>query len=74
MPDDAEATLTARLPADLLRHARAVARSRDENLSQVVRRALRAYVQVGPAQLDLEDALNATKRVGGKAGRRTTTN
>lgn len=51
--------LNARVPADLLRHAKSVAASRDETLSQVIRRALRAYVATGPAQLDLEDAARA---------------
>jgi hypothetical protein len=33
-----------RLPASLLRHAKALATARDETLAQVGRRALRAYV------------------------------
>jgi predicted transcriptional regulator len=51
--DQGDASLAVRLPADLLRHARSVAESRDETLSQVVRRTLRAYVASGPRQLDL---------------------
>jgi predicted transcriptional regulator len=54
---EGDATLAVRLPAELLRHARSVAESRDETLSQVVRRALRSYVASGPQQLDLEDAI-----------------
>jgi hypothetical protein len=54
---EGDATLAVRLPAELLRHARSVAESRDETLSQVVRRALRGYVASGPRQLDLEDAI-----------------
>jgi predicted transcriptional regulator len=53
--DQGDASLAVRLPADLLKHARQVAESHDETLSQVVRRALRAYVASGPRQLDLED-------------------
>jgi hypothetical protein len=53
MTDDGQdASFTIRLPAELLRHAQSMAASRDETLSQVVRRALRAYVKAGPAQLD----------------------
>ena len=52
-----------RLPASLLRHAKAVAAARDETLAQVVRRALRAYV-AGPhgRQLDLEDAVASARK------------
>jgi hypothetical protein len=52
-----------RLPASLLRHAKAVAAVRDETLAQVVRRALRAYV-AGPQgrQLDLEDAVASARK------------
>jgi hypothetical protein len=51
-----------RLPATLLRHAREVAATRDETLSQVVRRALRAYVAAGPLQLDLESTVSSERR------------
>ncbi len=66
--DGKDTSITTRLPAELLRHAQSVAASRDETLSQVVRRALRAYVKAGPAQLDLEDAIGATRRAGSKPG------
>jgi predicted transcriptional regulator len=36
---------TVRVPDDVWRRALAVARSRDESLSQVIRRALERYVQ-----------------------------
>jgi hypothetical protein len=39
-----------RLPSSLLQAARAEAARRDETLSQVVRRALRAYVEAAPRQ------------------------
>lgn len=51
-----------RLPRALLDQARAEARRRDETLSQVVRRALRAYVGSTPRQMDLEDAIAAAKQ------------
>jgi predicted transcriptional regulator len=62
--------LTARVPADLFKNAQSVARSRDETLSQVVRRALRIYVESSPVQSDLVDAVRvarAQKRGGVKA-------
>jgi hypothetical protein len=60
MPDENDATLPpTRLPRALLDAAKAQARRRDETLSQVVRRALRAYVASAPAQADLEDAIAA---------------
>jgi beta-glucosidase-like glycosyl hydrolase len=60
MPDENDATLPpTRLPRALLDAAKAQARRRDETLSQVVRRALRAYVASAPAQADLEDAITA---------------
>jgi metal-responsive CopG/Arc/MetJ family transcriptional regulator len=64
MTDDNEggATLSVRLPADLLRHAKAVARGRDETMSQVIRRLLRSYVQSGPKQLDLEEVVAVSRR------------
>ncbi len=57
-----EVVLTVRVPADLARNARAVAAQRDETLSQVVRRALRAYAGLGPPQLDLEDAIRGQRQ------------
>lgn len=42
---DAMITMTVRVPALLAEHAKAVARRRDETLSQVIRRALREYVR-----------------------------
>ncbi len=60
MPDENDATLPpTRLPRALLDAAKAQARRRDETLSQVVRRALRAYVASAPPQADLEDAIAA---------------
>jgi len=61
MPDK-EDLLTVRLPSDLHRHAKFVAAGRDETISQVVRRALRAYVASGPVQMDIEDAARPTPR------------
>lgn len=55
-----EELLTVRVPSDLYRHAKQIAAGRDETLSQVVRRALRAYVASGPAQMDLEQAIAAS--------------
>ena len=49
-----EVTITVRVPADLVREARAVAARHDETLSQVVRRALRSYVGHDDSQLRLE--------------------
>jgi predicted transcriptional regulator len=54
--------LTARVPGDLLRMAKSVAKSRDETLSQVIRRALREYVDSGPAQKDLVDAIRGAPK------------
>lgn len=53
-----------RLPAALLAKAKATASRRDETLSQVIRRAIRAYVGSTPAvaQTDLEDAIADTRR------------
>jgi hypothetical protein len=41
-----------------------VAAARDETLSQVVRRALRAYIVSGPhgRQLDIEDAVTGERK------------
>lgn len=57
-----EVVLTVRVPADLLRNARAVATQRDETLSQVVRRMLRTYAGMGPPQLDIEDAIRGQRQ------------
>lgn len=63
MPDENDANLPpVRLPRALLDAAKAQARRRDETMSQVVRRALRAYVASGPVQTDLEDAIAAAKQ------------
>ena len=62
MTDLSDATLPpVRLPKSLLDLARAEARRRDETLSQVVRRGLRAYVGSAPKQGDLEDAIAVTR-------------
>ncbi len=53
--DNKEASLTVRVPADVLRRAKRRAAKRDETISQVVRRLLRAYGDAAPAQTDLED-------------------
>lgn len=58
---EGEKMLTVRLPADLLKLAQGLARSRDENLSQVVRRALRGYVDSAPRQADLVEAVRASQ-------------
>ena len=54
-----EKMLTVRLPADLLKLAQSVARARDETLSQIVRRALSAYADSAPRQMDLIEAVRA---------------
>ncbi len=69
MPTDNDATLPpVRLPAALLNQAKAQAARRDETLSQVIRRALRAYVGSAPVQTDLEDAIAVAKRQRGPRG------
>jgi len=50
-----ETTISVRVPSDLADQARQVARSRDETISQVIRRALKAYVGRAPQQLSLDD-------------------
>lgn len=50
-----EATISVRVPSDLADQARQVARSRDETVSQVIRRALKNYVGRSPQQLSLDD-------------------
>jgi hypothetical protein len=75
MPSDKDAVLPpVRLPRTLLDAARAQAVKRDETISQVVRRALRAYVASGPRQTDLEDAIAASKHQAPapRASKRTT--
>jgi hypothetical protein len=62
MVEGDEMVLTVRVPADLMHNARVVAAQRDETLSQVVRRALRAYAGLGPPQLDLEDAIRGQRQ------------
>ena len=62
MDSDLEGVLPpVRLPRALLDQAKSEARRRDETLSQVVRRALRAYVGSAPRQMDLEDAISTAK-------------
>ena len=57
-----DASLKLILPSQLLADAKRVAAARDENVSQVVRRALRAYVANGlHAQTDIEDLIAADK-------------
>jgi hypothetical protein len=46
---------------DIFKQAAQVAASRDETVSQVVRRALKAYVGQAPRQMDLEDAVRFSK-------------
>lgn len=58
---DNEIMLTVRVPGDLVKLAKSVARSRDETLSQVIRKALKAYVDSSPAQFDLVDAVRASR-------------
>lgn len=60
MPDENDAVLPPiRLSRNLLVAARNEASRRDETLSQVVRRALRAYISQAPIQMDLIDTLAA---------------
>lgn len=49
----ADVVLTVRIPDELARLTRQVCDARDETVSQVVRRALRAYVDSAPPQGDL---------------------
>ena len=51
------------------RRAKALALARDENLAQVVRRALRAYVAGAAQPLDPEDAPTAEQRPARPRGR-----
>lgn len=67
MTNENDATLPPiRLPLALLTAVRAQANRRDETLSQVVRRALRAYAASAPIQTDIEDAIRQTKKSNGK--------
>jgi hypothetical protein len=59
MENEDETAVRARVPVSLARDAMRVAAKRDETLSQVIRRALRACVASAPAQTDLEDAIAA---------------
>ena len=58
---DNETMLTVRIPGDLVKLAKLVSKSRDETISQVIRRALKAYVDSSPAQFDLVEAVRAVK-------------
>ena len=58
-----DVVLTVRIPDELSRLVRQVSDARDETVSQVVRRALRAYVDSAPPQGDLLAAVRvAAKR------------
>jgi predicted transcriptional regulator len=59
-----------RLPKNLLIAARQMAHSRDETLSQVVRRALRAYVARAPKQVDIEDLIEEVRISDAKRARK----
>ena len=60
----AERTLTVRVPEDLAKLVQSVARSRDEQVSQVIRRCLRQYVDSSPTQRDLMDAVRDNAQAG----------
>jgi hypothetical protein len=64
--DEDSLTMQVRVPAPLLREAHRIAAQRDETVSQVVRRALRSYVGTAPRQMDLEDAIAATRHSRGR--------
>jgi predicted transcriptional regulator len=66
---DNDERVTVRIPADLARNVRGLARANDETLSRIVRRAFRAYLTAGPQQLDLEDGIRSApaKRKAGAA-------
>lgn len=61
MPEN-EIILTVRIPADLAKLAKSVANSRDETISQVVRKALKSYAHSAPAQYDLIDAVSYSRK------------
>lgn len=54
MADDV--VVTVRVPKNLVQRARQVADSRDETMSQVIRRSLRGYVGRAPKPIENEDA------------------
>ena len=54
MADDV--VVTVRVPKNLAQRARQVADSRDETMSQVIRRSLRGYVGRAPKPIENEDA------------------
>ncbi len=60
--DSKEASLTVRVPADVLRRAKQRAAKQDQALSQVVRRLLRGYADAAPVQTDLEDFIAPRSR------------
>lgn len=64
VPKHTTASFAIRVDASLLEQVRRVCVARDESISQVVRRALRAYVAAGAAQLDLEDAIAVQVKAG----------
>ena len=60
---EGEAVLSVRLPGNLARQAREIAEARDETLSQIVRRAIRLYIEKNaPTQGDLISHLDAAQR------------
>ena len=58
-----------RLPASLLRHAKALATARGETLAQVVRRALHTHVAGAGQPIALEGALGKSPRARAAADR-----
>lgn len=54
MADDI--VVTVRVPKILVQHARKLADSRDETMSQVIRRSLRGYVGHAAKSIENEDA------------------
>jgi hypothetical protein len=61
MPENDAVLPPVRLDRALLDAARALAASRDETLSQVVRRQLRAYVASAPTLADVEAVVSAER-------------
>lgn len=68
-----ETSFAVRIDAELLSRVRGKAATRDETVSQVVRRLLREYAGEAPAQLDLEVAIAETgfARKGNRKGSST---
>jgi hypothetical protein len=67
MADEDEIMIRVRTPIALAREAQRVAALHDESVSQVIRRALRAYVAAAPRQTDLEDAIAASRNLRSRA-------